>query len=48
METVLEILERRATDENRSIEVRNAYNTALILVLSALEGKQEIINQFNY
>lgn len=48
MDTVLKILEKRATDEARSPEVRNAYNTALILVLSALEGREEIINQFDY
>lgn len=41
------ILEYRATDKNRDASARMAYNSALIMLLSAMQGKSEIISQFD-
>lgn len=43
-----EILEKRATDPNRSVEQRMAYNSALCMVLYALGENEECLNQFDY
>lgn len=42
------ILEKRATDSNRSEEMRSAYNSALTMVLYALHNDRNALAQFDY
>jgi hypothetical protein len=44
----LDILEKRATDPDRATGVRIAYNSAIAIITSALLGKEEVLNQFDY
>ena len=44
----LQILEKRATDEERSVEERMAYNSALCIMLYALSDNYECLAQFDY
>ena len=45
---VARILEKRATDETRSRETRLAYDSALIMLLYALNEDDQMIAQFDY
>ena len=45
---LLEILERRASDEGRDAWSRVAYDNALQMVQYALDGDMECLSQFNY
>ena len=44
---VARILEKRATDETRSRELRLAYDSALIMLLYALNEDDQMIAQFD-
>lgn len=43
---VCEILEFRATDPNRQVDMKIAYNSALIMLLYALKENEGCLHQF--
>lgn len=48
VERACEIIEKRATDTDRDYRERFAYNSALVMILYALEENEECLNQFDY
>ena len=48
IDKVIEILKRRANDENRPHEARIAYSSALAMIRYALTENEECLNQFDY
>jgi acetyl-CoA carboxylase beta subunit len=48
IQEVCQILEKRATDSERSHEMRIAYNSALIMLMYALNEDAPAVAQFNY
>lgn len=44
----LEIMERRATEEGRSVDSKQSYNSAICMICYALSENEELLNQFNY
>lgn len=46
IDKVCEILEFRATDPNRKVDMRIAYNSALIMLSYALQENEECLHQF--
>lgn len=46
IDKVCEILEFRATDPNREADMKIAYNSALIMLLYALDENEECLCQF--
>ena len=48
IDRVLKILEKRATDESRPIEMRMAYNSALVMLIYALNENGAAVAQFDY
>lgn len=47
LDYVANILEYRATDKSRDASARMAYNSALTMLLYAMQGQSEIISQFD-
>lgn len=48
LDKVTDILEKRATDAERNLDQRMSYNSALIMVLYALQENEECLRQFDY
>ena len=48
IDQVLKILEKRATDESRPIEMRMAYDSALIMLIYALKEDGAAVAQVDY
>lgn len=44
----LEILEKRAQNKNYSREERMCYDSAADILMAAIEGKEDILRQFDY
>lgn len=44
----LKIMEKRACDEKRSPESRIAYNSAICMIIYALQDNEECLDQFDY
>ena len=48
IDKALKIMEKRACDENRPPESRMAYNSAICMIIYALQENEECLNQFDY
>lgn len=48
IDKALKIMEKRACDEKRSPESRIAYNSAICMIIYALQENEECLNQFDY
>lgn len=44
----LKILEKRACDPHRTPEARIAYDSAICMIIYALQGQEDCLNQFDY
>lgn len=48
IQRALDIMEKRANKEDLSRGARCAYNSAIIMIIYALQGNEECLNQFDY
>lgn len=48
IDLAIDIMEKRAMDDNRNISVRCAYTNAVSMLIYALEEKEEELIKFDY
>lgn len=48
IDLAIDIMEKRAMDDNRNINVRCAYTNAVSMLIYALEEKEEELIKFDY
>lgn len=48
IDLAIEILDKRASDMERNPSARSAYNSAVTMLVYALEEKEDCLRQFDY